>query len=650
MPEYIARAVTVLDFSNPKRIKIPKIFQVQLCVIKLEYSSIDIGSSCYSDRAVDKNGAATKVVKNSHGVYVCKISLESFDSGRVALLQQLVRYTAHNVISTSQKTIETFIKKILAFFRFYWLQVDLNYSQIENQVHFEEAAKRYSAKLNANQKYSTSYKHQRTRAVFEFSEFLYGHDKIDILDYDVIQNTRHDRGVTKPLLPDKLELALSLRFAIFEGVVDLLTNKKTFPFPLTVPVECKELNNMIWLGYSPWCGISNFPRATDFNKHKPKEWFNREKGELISKGQFYKKGFTGWNSVQHGLKVKNLDHSREKLFLAEYASLCFLDLLMSITGMNQQPALDLPWYGGYFIQKGRQGTKTIFLLSSEAESELVNAKEPNLYIRSIKNRKGYQPVEVEISNRFLPMFKKYLQLRKYYLNGVNDARLFPFSAVIINRRRESLFKNFPEIPRIGARTARAGVSDYILTEVNDPSVAALVLQNDLKTVIKHYAAGTKRAHIQGMGGYFNSLAQQIRITRKANISSMETAVGNCNQGGTSPAPLLDAPFDIDCSQQEGCFFCKHFSVHADEIDIRKLVSVLYYLNKSATRAYDVNYFNDLFGLVIKRINDLLDKIENISAKKKRLVSQIKEEVFVNHKLDEYWLHKLKRLETLTGDR
>jgi len=291
----------------------------------------------------------------------------------------------------------------------------------------------------------------------------------------------------------------------------------------------------------------------------------------------------------------------------------------------------------------------ITLVKREDQSELEQAEDPSIYLRSIKHRKAYQPVEVTINNRFLPQFRRYLQLRDYYLNGRQDARLFPFSANLINDRRSSLHAKFPEFPNLGARKARASVSDSILESADDPYVAAQVLQNSPETVIKHYAAGTQKAHIKGVGGFFNALSSQIKVARLKVKNEVETAAGSCDNGGSNPELLPGAPIEADCIQQEGCFFCKHYCVHADEIDIRKLISVLYYINKGATRAYDVNLFNELFELVITRIKDLLEQIEAISEEKKTLVARIKGEVFVEEMLDGYWLRKLNRLEMLLGE-
>ena len=393
-------------------------------------------------------------------------------------------------------------------------------------------------------------------------------------------------------------------------------------------------------------------------KNQPKEWFDRELGEIVAREQWNERAdhksrqqaTDSWHGFQKTLKSVNQDHSSLKRLLAEYAGLCFLDLLLSMTGMNQQAALSLPWFGGYLVQKSSHGDKLVVLVSVEDQTKFENAKEASVYLRSIKNRKGYQPIEVTISNRFLPQLKRYFLLRAHYLKGKSDSRLFPFTFKLICHKRLYLHSAFPEIPKLGSRQARANLSDAVLNEANNVHVAAQVLQNSPSTVIKHYAAGTQKSHIQGMGGYFNALGDQIKVNQKAAINEIETAVGRCGNGGVNPDPLPDAPIESNCTQQEGCFFCKHYLVHADEIDIRKLVSVLYYINKGATRSSDVDYFNSLFELVVQRIKELLGQIESISKEKKRQVSRIKEEIYTEEALDEYWLCKLNRFEALVGER
>lgn len=656
MPEYVARNVSIIDFSNPRSIRIPQIYSIQSSIIKLENRTIDIGSNCYSVREVDKNGVASKVIKNRQNIGVIRVSLVSLEENRIPLLQKLIEYMAYMARSMSQELVGNNSQRLLIFFRFYWSQSDLDYFKPENRVHYEEAAKRYSAGVAAKKKLSSWQKSKLTYLVFRFAEFIYD-DEVNVFDYDVISYTRQRDG-TKPQLPEEQDLALALRSVIFETSVDLLVNNKTFPSPLRVPKVCNEINDIIWLGYSPWGGPIPFPRAKDFEKYKPKEWFNRELGELVTRVQWNERdehktrqvATDSWHGFHKTLKSINEDYSSLKRLLAEYAGMCFVDLLMSMTGMNQQATLSLPWFGGYFIQKSSQGNKIVVLITADDQGEIDDAEDASVYLRSIKNRKGYQPVEVTIGNRFLPQFKSYLQLREYYLRGESDSRLFPFKTKLISHKRGYLHSVFPEIPKLGAQQARANLSDAVLSEANDIHIAAQVLQNAPSTVIKHYAAGTQTSHIKCVGGFFNELGSQIKVEQKAACNEIETSVGRCDNGGSNPDPLPGAPIESNCTHQEGCFFCKHYSVHADEVDIRKLVSILYYINKGATRASDVNFFNDLFELVVQRIKELLEQIEGISKEKKRLVSRIKKEVYTEEALDEYWLYKLNRFESLIGVR
>lgn len=649
MPNYVARNVTVIDFSDLRNIQIPEVYQPQSCIIKMSDSSFDIGSYCYADQVLNKNGYTGTARKNSQGINVRKVVMGSLDEKRFAFIRKWIEYASYLAETVSSSTLKGSLNRIGTFLQLYFSQLDLDYFDPENRLHYEEAARRYSASIKADVRKGIWTKSILTSAVFSFAEFLYDEVDLNAFDYDIIPTVNRVRRGTIPLLAQDLDNALALRTAIFEGVYDLLINNKPLPHAITVPKVCGELNDRIWLGYAPFFGKYFFPRAKDFEKYQPKEWFDRAAGLLVPKTQWRATGRKRGN-IDRNLKSTNAHHSKLKQALAKYASVCFLDLLMSMNGANQQSLLDLPWYGGYFVQKAKQGKKTITLLKPEDQSELEQSEEASVYLRSIKNRRGYGPVEVEINNNFLRQFKRYLQLREYYLNGSSNARLFPFSGKNTTDLRGAIHTAFPEIPKLGAQKARATLSDDILTTTNDPYVAARILQNDVKTVIKHYAAGTQKAQIQGVGGFFNKLGNQIKTTRIATENEIETAAGGCSNQGACPDPLPDAPIEPNCTQQEGCFFCKHYCVHSDETDIRKLISILYYINKGATRAQNVDFFNELFSLVITRIKELLADIESISSQKKSLVARVKEEVFDKEELDDYWLAKLNRVEIMWGVR
>ena len=160
MSEYVARNVSVIDFSNSRGIRIPQIYHLPSSIIKLKHQTIDIGSNCYSVREINKNGVASKVVKNSQNIWVIRVSLASLEEKRIELLQKLIEYMAHLARSASQQTAGNTAIRLLSFFRFYWSQSDLDYFQPENRVHYAEAARRYSACIAADNNLSCMAKKQ----------------------------------------------------------------------------------------------------------------------------------------------------------------------------------------------------------------------------------------------------------------------------------------------------------------------------------------------------------------------------------------------------------------------------------------------------------------------------------------------------------
>ena len=75
MPELITRNVTVIDFSNPRKIRLPEVYQPQSCIIKLDRGTTDVGSHCYAMRFVDKYGRGLVSPKNDQGIHWFKGAL-----------------------------------------------------------------------------------------------------------------------------------------------------------------------------------------------------------------------------------------------------------------------------------------------------------------------------------------------------------------------------------------------------------------------------------------------------------------------------------------------------------------------------------------------------------------------------------------------
>lgn len=98
----------------------------------------------------------------------------------------------------------------------------------------------------------------------------------------------------------------------------------------------------------------------------------------------------------------------------------------------------------------------------------------------------------------------------------------------------------------------------------------------------------------------------------------------------------------------GCLFCKNYRIHASEKDLRKLFSMLecVYLIKSKARSLE--HFEESWGAVIMRVNDILDAILNKHPESSEMINKIQTEVSDEGELDPYWLSHYNMMRELTA--
>ncbi len=96
----------------------------------------------------------------------------------------------------------------------------------------------------------------------------------------------------------------------------------------------------------------------------------------------------------------------------------------------------------------------------------------------------------------------------------------------------------------------------------------------------------------------------------------------------------------DCRSIEGCLFCDQYRVHADTSDIRKLLSCRHCVRLVSRRAGALGEYESSFGVVLRRIDFLLDELRLREA---ALVDQIEFDVDANGNLDAFWSTKIDQL-------
>ena len=91
------------------------------------------------------------------------------------------------------------------------------------------------------------------------------------------------------------------------------------------------------------------------------------------------------------------------------------------------------------------------------------------------------------------------------------------------------------------------------------------------------------------------------------------------------------------------FFCQHYAVHADEEDLRKLLSFNYVIEQTRALAASDKHFSDLFGEVLRKIEIVTLAIMETQKISSDICDRIRVEVFEHEKLSSYWLRKLEML-------
>ena len=282
----------------------------------------------------------------------------------------------------------------------------------------------------------------------------------------------------------------------------------------------------------------------------------------------------------------------------------------------------------------------------EWEDEILSVEKDKQGFKTVKCRAGGKVVAFYITSIFLELFRKYLKLRRFVLEafnhksskylffGVNGGEIRQLGLNLSTDFHSRLARSFDFPYKVTTRMWRAYKSDWLIKNT-DISTTAMVLQNTPATVMKHYAEGSESQASDEMSRFFSRYKDRVIISGSAE--SVRTSVGQCLD---SEKPTQN------CSKPEGCLFCEEYRVHADEMDVRKLLSLEYMIQITRSLSESQEQHDHLFGAVKERINAVIGEIRDSKKMHSKQIEVIRGEVFNFEKLDGYWLNKLKLLETL----
>lgn len=320
----------------------------------------------------------------------------------------------------------------------------------------------------------------------------------------------------------------------------------------------------------------------------------------------------------------------ERLSLASFGCLAFAALFALETGLNQAVLEDLDY-------------------SESQREDLKGGAVTRARYRGLKFRAKGKEVSATVSLRFFPYLQRYFDLRDYVMQGKACTKLFVFvnsngdgAALSSGWYKTSLKRRVKRlgvaVPLMGLRKIRAGKQDYLIRHAT-PEVAAALMGHSVSTALRSYSNGSEAQVALEMGDYLDGLEESVIKIKEGQVDEMESGVGKCVDYG-NPIPIVaEAPVDPNCDRTEGCLFCAKYKIHADEIDIRKLLSCRYVLKET----FGINGGEDVIDQVLHRIEFLLGELKKVDAE---LVERVRCEVENDENLDSFWAAKLEQLAVL----
>lgn len=284
-----------------------------------------------------------------------------------------------------------------------------------------------------------------------------------------------------------------------------------------------------------------------------------------------------------------------------------------------------------------------------------------------KSRARRKTVRPEFGVNFEPIFRKILELRAWYIQDEQCDLVFPMRdnirklSSIGNSKLQSLKKFLQRIfPKMAWITPREWCkhvsSQYVELSDGDLLLEVEKMGHSLDTAKKNYSRTSFKDASQQISQFFYELREvavsQTRTVERISVQMLDetinaqsSPVGACASIHPQPEKAIGfterAPTP-NCQQFEHCLFCQYYAIHADDEDVRKLLSLKSLLGYVKQKATDLIKWEQQFGVVLHRIDEVLNELSDTYENLRDRIFSIQEEV-ESGDLDAYWLNHFELL-------
>ena len=621
MTDFQTRDVTRIHFKDWDKVEVLNSEKLIL-TFKKNVNSQDVGALCYLNRA---EKSTKDRCKNGRPV-----DLSSLYKERKSQIKALINVLFDQFSHLSELTLNNRIRMFISFID--WCDNEGMTDVLSARDQAERAFKAYLQNIKdrvgrGKIKKITAYAYQNIsleilKAYFNDENFGEGVSLI---------KQPNSSGI-HPQDESKQGYVLAWCQAIFDDFSDLVLNEKPYLHQLSVPKMTGWNVDFMWV--FPTKKMVMPPHLLEQRESlKQGVWvFDYTNGKLFSIEKILDKYASKYTAIkqikksQTALKDANEDMRHfQRRRAASIASQAFLQLFYANTGQNESGVESMTWSDNFDIAQSRQG------------------------FRIIKHRGHKGQVLFEIESTFLEAFKKYLKLRQWILNGqktnllfFSTGKHFDQSPTVWASTTESFntwLKSLdPAIPKFGSRQWRANRSQFV-NENADLATAAVALDHSVEVHKKSYSEGTEGQAAEQFSQFFDGM---IKAASQINTSAKDNSLGQCKDYGYPDQLDSETAMTPDCHQPEGCLFCKHYYLHIDENDIRKLASCRYVICATEHLSASPEHYDKIFTPVISRIDGLLETMRQRGKNETILVDRVVKEV-QEEELSTYWENELKML-------
>ncbi|WP_147282963.1 hypothetical protein [Pseudorhodoferax soli] len=329
--------------------------------------------------------------------------------------------------------------------------------------------------------------------------------------------------------------------------------------------------------------------------------------------------------------------------LADLACHSFAAIFMADSGANLQVAID-------------------YVLPENHENQLETPDRVGLKQKVVKFRANGKEVPVYLTAITLSRLAEYLAIRKrlidmlrglkppnFLIRGRYEEGAFrpttsaaPISQNFLVSLRRNLQRVGVTLPDVTFKQLRVHKNGYFARR-NGVVVAAHAMGHTIETAIRSYCKANAESARAEMSTFFDSLGKRVvelTVERPNGVPHTGVMAGSCQKFG-DPRPM-DAPVVVepDCRKAEGCFFCENFCLHADEMDLRKLLSCRYVLQKLIPFSGVSVTADRVYSAVLHKIDRYLEEMKDSMS---GIYDRVSSDVLEEGNLTVYWQGKLQQL-------